>query len=68
MADGADVRIDGELVIEMKPIAHCYDGDTYEKDDVYRRILQHYGRWTTVTDEAELRQQIVQLGHEVSEA
>lgn len=42
-ADGANVVIDGELVIELIPYAHCCGGDHYPRDEVFKRILQHLG-------------------------
>lgn len=42
-AEGAKVYIDGELVIELEPIAHCYSGSSWDRDEVYKRILNHIG-------------------------
>lgn len=42
-AEGARVFIDGALALDLKPVAHCYDGASYYDSDVYRRILTHIG-------------------------
>lgn len=43
LAQGADVYIDGELVIHLEPVAHCYDSISYEPEDVLRRIILQLG-------------------------
>jgi len=47
-AEGARVYIDGLLVLDLQPSAHCYDGVSYQEGDVYRHILEHLGH--TVED------------------
>jgi hypothetical protein len=42
-AEGAVVSIDGQIVLEMRPVAHCFGGTNYYESDVYGRILQHLG-------------------------
>ena len=42
-AEGARVFIDGALAIELVPVAHCYDGTSYDQENVLRRILEHLG-------------------------
>lgn len=42
-AEGARVYLDGELLVEMEPVAHCYGGTHYTQEDVYRRILEMTG-------------------------
>lgn len=42
-AEGAIVRFDGEVVIDMTPVAHCYGGDSYSQDMVYTAILEKLG-------------------------
>lgn len=42
-ADGANVYIDGQLALEFVPVAHCYDGDNFERDYVYAQIFKHLG-------------------------
>lgn len=46
-AEGARVFVDGELAIELSPNAHCYDGDNFADDVVYRRVLEHLGHTVT---------------------
>jgi hypothetical protein len=42
-ADGAIVKFDGEVVIDMTPVAHCYDGVSFSQDQVYAAILEKLG-------------------------
>jgi hypothetical protein len=49
LAAGARVTIDGVVAVELLPVAHCYNGRTYDSDDVYAAVLRHMGH--TVTDE-----------------
>lgn len=42
-AEGARVEIDGAVVLELEPVAHCFDGVTHDRDDVYKMLLQHLG-------------------------
>lgn len=42
-SDGARVTIDGVVALELVPHAYCFDGDNYDRDDVFRRILAHLG-------------------------
>ena len=42
-AEGAKVFLDDELVLVLEPIAHCYDGQSYTDEDIYRKILEHLG-------------------------
>lgn len=42
-ASGANVYFDDKLVIEMKPVAGCYDGEHYDCEDVLHRILAELG-------------------------
>lgn len=47
-AEGARVTIDGELALDLEPHAHCYDGDNYEREDVFKRILERLGHTVEV--------------------
>jgi hypothetical protein len=47
-AYGAHVRIDGVLVLELNPVAHCYSGTNYEREEVFKAILEYLGH--TVED------------------
>ncbi len=42
-AQGAIVWVDGEEILNLQPIAHCYDDTTYSESDVYKLILEHLG-------------------------
>ena len=42
-AEGARVYIDDALVIVLEAAAHCFDGSTYESEDVFKAILEHLG-------------------------
>jgi hypothetical protein len=46
-ADGALVLKDGETLLELTPHAHCFEGVTYDREDVYRRILAELGHSVT---------------------
>lgn len=67
MADGAAVSIDGRQVFRLNPVAACFDGEDYDQADVFRRILEHFGRWTSIENEDELLAEIRKLGHTVCE-
>lgn len=52
-ADGANVYFDGELVMEMKPAAHCFGGKSYEDHEIQKAILEKLGHTLVYsTDEA----------------
>jgi hypothetical protein len=42
-AEGARVSIDGEIVLELEPHAHCYNDQSYTHDQVYFHILKLLG-------------------------
>lgn len=42
-AEGAVVKIDGEVVIDMTPCAACYDGTSFTSEEVYKALLTHLG-------------------------
>lgn len=42
-AEGAIVYLDGEILLELLPIAHCYGGDNYYDDIIYAKILEKLG-------------------------
>lgn len=49
-AEGAVVTItrpDRVEVINMEPSAHCYDGVSFDRDEVFRRILKELGHEVT---------------------
>lgn len=42
-AEGAVVKIDGKVVFDKPAIAHCYDDQHTEREDVYMAILEALG-------------------------
>lgn len=42
-ADGAIIKIDGEVAIDMTPFATCYDGVSFSEGEVYKALLEHLG-------------------------
>lgn len=50
-AEGALVLIDGEEVINLEPVAHCFDGSDHRPEQVFTAILQHLGH--SVTEDLE---------------
>lgn len=49
-AEGAMVYFDGELVIDMSPIAHCYDGTHYDEGDIWKAIIDKLGHEIETTN------------------
>ena len=43
VAYGAKVYFDGELVLDMTPVAHCTDGSNYTDEDIFTAILNKLG-------------------------
>jgi hypothetical protein len=65
-ADGARVHFDGQLVLELLPVADCDGGKSYGDDEVYAEILRHLGHGLVYSSEegAALRL-LAAMGHEV---
>jgi len=42
-AQGARVTLDGETILEMVPVAHCFGGDNWDETQVYEAIFRHIG-------------------------
>lgn len=42
-AEGARVRINGMLAVELKPVAHCFADRNYNERTVYDAILMKLG-------------------------
>lgn len=40
-AEGANIYIDGKKVLDLKPIAHCYDGTSYSDMDILKEVLAY---------------------------
>lgn len=49
-ASGAKVFLDGEEILSLEPIAHCYAGSNWDRDDVYYELIKKLGY--TVEDES----------------
>lgn len=66
-ADGATVTIDGRDDLDLSPHAHCFDGDSYSKLDVYMAILQNIGRIPLGYDAEQCREFIEKMGYVITE-
>ena len=42
-AEGAIVEIDGQVALDLEPVAYCCGPAHYDEGTVYRRILEHLG-------------------------
>lgn len=42
-AEGAIVRVDNVVILEMMPSAHCYSSESYEPEEVYNALLNRFG-------------------------
>jgi hypothetical protein len=42
-AYGADVYFDGDLVLELKPVAHCTGGTSFTEEEVYEEVFKLLG-------------------------
>jgi hypothetical protein len=42
-AEGAIVRVDNVVILEMMPHAHCYSSESYEPEEVYNALLNRFG-------------------------
>jgi hypothetical protein len=42
-AEGFEIIKDGNLVHTLKPVAHCYNGDSFDGDDLLTWILNDLG-------------------------
>lgn len=51
MAEGANVSVDGHLVIELKPHASCFEQDSYSDREVFAAILNLLGHTVSIDDE-----------------
>ena len=40
----------GEKVIELEPIAHCFDGQSYQVEDCLKTILKELGHTVEICD------------------
>jgi hypothetical protein len=37
---GAIVKLDGTIILELIPVAGCFGGDSWDRDDVWAMILE----------------------------
>jgi hypothetical protein len=42
-AEGAVVKFDGDVVVDMTPFAHCFDSVNFTSDQVHSAILELLG-------------------------
>lgn len=42
-ATGARVFFDGKQVIDLEPVAYCFDGDDFDSIEVYSAIIEKLG-------------------------
>lgn len=66
LADGARVYFDGELGLELTPSGWCFDGVSYEDDEIYAEILKSLGSGLVYSSEQDaFRRAVLALGHAV---
>jgi hypothetical protein len=66
-ADGAIVRIDGAVALELEPCAYCFDGTSYDDEDIFGEILRHLGSPLVYTSEDGGRRRLIEaMGHSLS--
>ncbi|MBY3151393.1 hypothetical protein HFO56_03195 [Rhizobium laguerreae] len=65
-ADGARVFFDGVPKLNLKPIAHCFDGVGYDDEDIAREILRELGSGVVYsTEHGYFSRTLKSLGHKV---
>ena len=42
-AEGAIVRLDNAVIMELLPNAHCYSSESYEAEEVFVTLLESFG-------------------------
>lgn len=42
-ADGFKIFVDGKLIKELEPVAHCFNGTFWTEEDVLDAVLTHFG-------------------------
>lgn len=50
-AEGASVFRDDKELVDLRPHAYCFDGASYDKEEVYVRILEALGHEIPEVDE-----------------
>lgn len=51
-AEGAKIYLNNKKVLDLKPVAHCYGGMTYNDEDILKAVLEYLGYNVEVTNEA----------------
>lgn len=51
-AEGAIIYIDNKKVLDLEPMAHCYDGTTYNDEDILKAVLHYLNYEVEITHEA----------------
>ena len=55
-SQGAEVRLNGKVMLSLLPLAMCFGSESYHEIDIYQAILNHLGFTVTtrhIEDEAE---------------
>ena len=42
-AEGAKVYLNGKLILELVPTAHCFGGTSWTESEVYKLVLEQLG-------------------------
>jgi hypothetical protein len=42
-AEGAAVYVDEKLILDLEPVAHCFGGQSFDRTDVFRKIIEAMG-------------------------
>jgi hypothetical protein len=42
-AEGAIVTLNGEEILRLEPLAHCYNSIEFSQEDVYKKLLETLG-------------------------
>lgn len=42
-AEGARVFVDGALALDLRPVARCYDGLAWSREEVFAALLERLG-------------------------
>lgn len=65
-ADGASIHVDGKLHTVLSPIAACFDGASYDEDDIFREVLRSLNVNVVYSSEyGYCRRLLLSLGHEI---
>lgn len=57
-AEGARVFIDDEVLLEMKPVAHCFAEDDFSTSDVYAAIIERITGHTVIDEYRQIPQNL----------